>query len=140
MLECHQIQDDLRNGRRLPEQGSLQDVCCEILARRYSCQPAGPRHFCQFSFAERVILAYPHLAHQIPNIRPEVCARSRHQVCRSGIAFNLSTLIQHRWSTSVNWSEAIGKTDLLSMYQKRETLPSTLDAMGLEVQLHAFAH
>ena len=37
----------------------------------------------------------------------------------TGIAFNLSTLHEHRWSANVDWSEAIAQTDLLTMYDER---------------------
>ena len=42
----------------------------------------------------------------------------------TGIAFNLSNLYQHRWNTNVNWSSSIAKADLLTMYDKRETVYS----------------
>ena len=50
----------------------------------------------------------------------------------TGIAFNLSTLYQHRWNASVDWSKAIAQTDLLTMCDKRDTVSSTLRAMGLD--------
>ena len=51
----------------------------------------------------------------------------------TGIAFKLSTLYQPRWNANIDWSDAIAQTDLLTMYDKRDTLKSTLWAMGLEV-------
>ena len=68
----------------------------------------------------------------MPDIWPEVCARVRKHAGVSGIAFNFSTLIQHRWNPSVDWTGSIGQTDHLTMCQKRETLESTLYAMGLD--------
>ena len=50
----------------------------------------------------------------------------------SGIAFNVSTLCQHRWNTSVNWSQPIADTDLLRMYGRRQDAEATLQAMGLD--------
>ena len=41
------------------------------------------------------------------------------------------TLYQHRWNASINWSSSSAKADLLTMYDKRETVSSTLWAMAL---------
>ena len=50
----------------------------------------------------------------------------------SGIAFNVSTLCQHRRNTNANWSQSIANTDLLQMYDKRRVVEDTLKAMGLD--------
>ena len=50
----------------------------------------------------------------------------------AGIAFNTSTLSQHRWNPCDNWSTSIAQTDLLQMYDKRGVVESTLRAMGLD--------
>ena len=50
----------------------------------------------------------------------------------AGIAFNLSTLIQHKWNNQVDWCSSIADVDLLSLYQKRNTMESRLYAMGLD--------
>ena len=118
MLECHQIQDDLRNGRRLQQQGSPQAVCSEIVPRRYSRQPAGPRHF--------VNSPLPIESFKYPGSGQKYALEFDITYAGvTGIAFNLSTLIQHRWNPYVDWSKRIAQTDLLTMYQKRDTLNST---------------
>ena len=48
----------------------------------------------------------------------------------TGIAFSLSTLYQHRWNASIDWSNAVAQTDLLTMYDLRYALKSILWAMG----------
>ena len=50
----------------------------------------------------------------------------------SSIAFNVSTLCQHRWNTNANWSQSIADVDLLRMYDKRKDTEATLQAMGLD--------
>ena len=50
----------------------------------------------------------------------------------SGIAFNVSTLCQHRWNTNTNWSQSIADVDLLRMYDRRKDVEATLQAMGLD--------
>ena len=50
----------------------------------------------------------------------------------SGIAFNVPTLCQHRWNTSVNWSQPTADVDLLGMCGRRQDLEATLQAMGLD--------
>ena len=50
----------------------------------------------------------------------------------AGIAFNVSTLSQHRWNANASWSQAIADTDLLQLYDKRTIVESTLRAMGLD--------
>ena len=47
----------------------------------------------------------------------------------AGIAFNISTLFQHRWNASANWSPSIAQADLLQMCDKHGV---TLRAMGLD--------
>ena len=49
-----------------------------------------------------------------------------------GIAFNFNTLCQHRWNSGFDWAPAIGEADLLTMYDKRGTVSSTLRAIGLD--------
>ena len=112
-LERHQIQDD------------PQDVCREIHSRRYSRQSADTSANSALPIES---LLHIHTWHtRYPTSRQKYALEFDIKYTgMTGITFNLSTLIQHRWNTSVNWSEAIGKTDLLSMYQKRETLSSTL--------------
>ena len=50
----------------------------------------------------------------------------------AGIAFNISTLSQHRWNAMANWSSSIAQTNLLLMYDKKGVVESTLRAMGLD--------
>ena len=50
----------------------------------------------------------------------------------SGIAFNVSTLSQHRWNTNANWSNLIANADLLQMYDKCGVVEATLQAMGVD--------
>ena len=45
---------------------------------------------------------------------------------------SMSTLCQHRWNTSVNWSQPIADVDLLKMYGSRQDIKATLQAMGLD--------
>ena len=58
----------------------------------------------------------------------------------SGIAFNVSTLCQHRWNTNANWSQSIANTDLLQMYDKRGVVEATLQALGLDIPDYPYVH
>ena len=40
----------------------------------------------------------------------------------AGLAFNISTLQQHRWNTDVEWITDIAQTDLLGLYDLKDTL------------------
>ena len=50
----------------------------------------------------------------------------------AGIAFDVSTLSQHRWNANARWSQAIADTDLFQLYDKRTVVESTSRAMGLD--------
>ena len=130
MLECHPLQTHLCNGRRLLQQGSTQDECCEILPIRESCEPQGPRRLCELS----VVLTW---RTKCPTSGQKYALEFDIKYAGvMGIAFNLSTLLHHRWNVSMDRTEAVGKTDLLSMYQTRETVSSTLHAPLNGSRLH----
>ena len=50
----------------------------------------------------------------------------------AGMAFNASTLAQHRWNANAGWTQSIGNTDLLQLYDTRTVGESTLRATGLD--------
>ena len=45
----------------------------------------------------------------------------------AGIAFNVNTLLQQRWNTSMKWLGMASKEDLLDLYQRRKSLETTLE-------------
>ena len=70
---------------------------------------------------------HPDLANQVSIFRPELCTEFNVTFGGlAGMAFNVSTLSQHRWNTNANWSQLVAQTDLLPMHDKRGVVESTL--------------
>ena len=130
MSQCTSFQDDLCRGRKLLKQGSTQDGRDQVLSSRDSCQPTGLREVQWLTSPSRDFLAHSHMAYEVSQVwRAEVDIK---YAGIAGIAFNLSTLIQHKWNSQVDWHPSIANEDLLSLYKKRNVMESTLYVMGLD--------
>ena len=49
-----------------------------------------------------------------------------------GIAFELHTVLQHRWKHDVNWLKELRDFDLLTDFQKRQLCETALDSLGYD--------
>ena len=130
--EKSQIQDDLRDGRTSPSKGAPRMHMVKSFQSGSHVNQQVPHTFVNSPLP---IESFLHtLTPGILNTRHQEYALQFDITCAgvTSTAFNLSALIQQRWHSSVDWSDAISQTNLLTMYQKRETLKSTLHAMGLD--------
>ena len=111
------------NGRGIRQQGSCQDGSGQVFPGWQSHQHEGARILRSISIAAR----------DFPTSRYHYALEFNVSFAgAAGIAFNISTLSQHRWNASANWSSSIAQTDLLHTYDKRDVVESTLRAMGLD--------
>ena len=126
MPECSSQQDDLCYGRKLHEQGSSKDVWKSRVSNMVPTSISKYLKGCEaILFPSRLSVTSTYGTRNIPRLGEQYTLEFDIKSAGiAGIAWNVDTLIKHKWNARINWAQPI-------VYQKHGALFATLQCMGL---------
>ena len=133
MPECSAIQTCVCYGRGIQQQGCGQDGCCQIFQSGSHINRQVPETFAQSPLPLETFLRIQTWHTKYSRFDKDYALDFNVWLTGvAGLAFNISTLQQRRLNTDVEWTTDIAQTDLLDLYDLKDTLKRTLWALGLE--------